>query len=513
MQDHRGGQSVCDRIAGRVATRVGRSRFERYFKGVEGWRLVDGRLSVRVPTPFYGQWLDSRFGHEIREAASAEAGGEFLGLDWTVTNSAPVSSARQDGPGVETREAQRDGAGARQDDEPDAGPPASPRGDHPQRARSRRATHRPIAAEALRGSLDDFVVGSCNRLAYNAALRLCDRTAEPVFQLLVLHGDCGVGKTHLLQGLARAFAGSGPGARVRYLTGEAFTNEYVTAVRSGALDAFRAGLRRLDLLCVDDAHFVAGKASTQQELLHTFEALDLSGARVAIASDAHPRDLAELNKKLASRFLGGMVVRIEPPDRATRLAIVSRRAGERGIRLDPVALAMIADRSEGSVRDLLGALARVDAMAVLLPALSEGGEGGVIGPALVRHALGGGASPNPTRAPARPVRVAQVVGEVAEAVGVDPSDVLGHSRHRRVVLARSIAAYLARQVTTMSFPEIAQAMQRPNHSTIVTAVQRVARQIRAGAVCEGLPGRGDEPLADLCARLRRGLTGATDARA
>jgi len=487
---------------------VGRSRFVRYFKGHDGWRLEGGRFTVLAPTPFYASWLESRFGDALREAAQAEAGLGEVRLEWRIEDTGAPAEALVTPRGVETPEVKRAGDGDRQDGGAVADPvfrrgardigaaPPAPNARYP-----RRGT-RPDAPESLRCSLAEFVVGPCNRLAHQAALRLADPSAHAGFQLLVVHGDCGVGKTHLLQGLARAFAGAGGGARVRYLTGEAFTNEYIGAVRAGKTDAFRASVRRLDLLCIDDAHFVAGKTATQNELLHTLEAMDASGARVAIASDAHPRDISDFGRKLVSRCLGGMVVRIDAPDRATRLAIIERLATLRGLRMTPGAREVFADQSEGSVRDLLGAMARLDAMAALMPALTESG---VVGPALVRHALGSTLASRP----ARPVRVSQVIDAVCDALSVDPSDVLGRGRHKRVVLARSLVSYLARQVTTMSFPEIAQAMNRSNHSTVVTAAQRVAKQIRAGAACTDLPGGSPEPLADLCARLRRAITGSS----
>lgn len=502
------GRGVCERIASRVARSVGRSRFDRYFKSHDGWRLDGERLFVQAPTPFYASWLESRFGAALREAAQAEAGIEPVRLEWRIEHPEPGAPAHGTPRGVETPEVKRAGDGDCQDGGAVADPVARratrDEGAAPPAPRPRLPRRGPRGEnpETLRCSLADFVVGPCNRLAHQAAVRLADADHRPGFQLLVVHGDCGVGKTHLLQGLARAYAEGRAGARVRYLTGEAFTNEYVAAVRAGRIEAFRASVRRLDLLCIDDVHFVAGKTATQNELLHTFEALDLSGSRVAVASDAHPRDVKEFNRKLVSRCLGGMVVRIDPPDRTTRAAVLSRLAEQRGLRIDPAARDMIADRAEGSVRDLLGVIARVDAMASMLPALTESG---VVGAALVRHALGSSLSARPPR----PVRVGQVIDAVSGALAVDPSDVLGRGRHRRVVLARSIVAYLARQVTTMSFPEIAQAMNRSNHSTVVTAAQRVSRQIRAGAVCDDLPGGRSEPLADLCERLRRAVTGSS----
>lgn len=341
---------------------------------------------------------------------------------------------------------------------------------------------KPVAPQApsagVRQTLDDFVVGASNRLAHAAAVRFSEEDQGQA--CIFIHGACGVGKTHLLRGIAARRLQRQPGATVRYTTAEAFTNEYITAVRTGKIDAFRKSYRKLDLLCLDDVHFVASKEGTQAELLHTFDAIGQSGARVALASDEHPRTIAKLHERLVSRFLAGAVVKIEPPDPELRERLVRRLALKRGLALEEAAARLIAEHAatlaQGapSVRELDGLLIQIEAVSRLLPEFSNGG--GAVGVIAVRKALGLAESANPTRA-RRPLSIDAIYTEICRCMGVDPAELMGKGRHKRVVLARAVCVHLCRQHTTHSYPEIAKGMGRPNHSTVITAHQRLTGQL------------------------------------
>jgi chromosomal replication initiator protein len=355
------------------------------------------------------------------------------------------------------------------------------RADTPVAAPARPPTERGSHA-GLRYRLEDFIVGESNRLAFTAAERLAERECPASFSPLFIYGACGMGKTHLLQGIAHRYRERNPGAHVVYIPAEAFTNEYIAAVRTGRLEPFRKTYRGVGLLCIDDVQFLSNKNATQGELLHTFEAIGLDGARIVLASDEHPRRVRALSAALVSRFMAGMVVRIDPPEPALREKIVGRLAERRGLRLDPAAAALIAARSGGtgqglggSVRDVEGVVTRVEAMCRLLPELAQGERIGLV---LVRKALGldEGASPVFNRS-RRPIRAEQIIEEVCRTLRVEQVELLGRGRHKRVVLARTLSAHLCRQLTTMSFPEVARALGRPNHSTVVTACKRIAEQI------------------------------------
>ncbi len=478
-------RETVERILTRLAEEVGPERYARYFQNQTRLGLENGRVDVTVPTGFVADLIGRRFGESIRKAASTELGGGADGtgvqVKFRVDRGAFVQGGGN-GDGASALGARRGDPGGI------TGAPADRRG-----ANGARPASLSGAPHALRYRLEDFVVGDSNRLAYSAAERLADAAGARSFSPLFIHGACGLGKTHLLQGIAARWRERDPRAVVRYTTAEQFTNEYVAAVRAGRLDAFRKSYRGVHVLCIDDVHFLANKTSTQGELLHTFDAIDLDGARVALASDEHPRQIVRLSSALVSRFLSGMVVRLEPPEPALRERIVVRLAERRGLRLDRAAVACIAGEfasaaysgaGQGpSIRDLEGAITRVEALSRLLPETRDAGAGaGAIGVAHVRRALGlsdSASGPN-GRGPRRPVRIDTIREEVCRALRVDGAELMGRGRHARVVLARSVIAHLARALTTMSYPEIARAMGRPNHSTIVTACKRIQGQMERG---------------------------------
>jgi chromosomal replication initiator protein len=308
-------------------------------------------------------------------------------------------------------------------------------------------------------------------------------------------------------------------------------HEYVAAVREGSrgIERFRRAHRRVDLLLIDDVHFLASKAGTQQELLHTFDALGMIGARIVLASDEHPRHVKCFSDALVSRFMSGLVAGIDPPDRRLCEQIVRRLAARRGLELDDAAVQAIVARAASlpgagapaamSVRDLEGLLTGVEALARLDHHGSAGGGAApIIGAATVRRALSLGQRAAPLAGPAhvaqngspgasvnqrplRPVRLETIISETCTALRVRHEDLVGRGRHPRVVLARSMIAVLARRLTTLSFPEIARGMGRPNHSTIVTACQRVQANIAAGRTAGLADGIDDVPLSELLERL------------
>jgi chromosomal replication initiator protein len=289
-----------------------------------------------------------------------------------------------------------------------------------------------------------------------------------------------VGKTHLLQGVvemrARLTAGStsGPAGRqkVRYVTGEEFTNEYITAVRGGKIDTFRAKMRQLDMLAIDDIHFLSNKTATQNEFLHTLDAIGLGGASILLASDEHPRQIGRFSASLTSRFLSGMVVRIERPEMPMRQELVRRMAADRDLELSDAATRLLATRFTGSVRELSGALMKLAALRRL-----DGSRSNAVGAIMVEQMLEGEIAPGPRT----PIRLAEIIDSVCSKLGIEPDELLGRGRHRRVVLARGLVVHLARELTTLSFPEIARGLGRENHSTVHTAARRITREIKANS--------------------------------
>jgi chromosomal replication initiator protein len=461
------------RVLDRVSAEVGPDRLGRYFDRQARVSLSGHRVDVTVASGFVADVVGRRFGESLRRAAAAE-----LGLDPDPTSEASVelrinvdADAFPDGaPAVTAGNLAPAAAPARR--------PASPTPACP----TDRPPHRTPAFR-----FDVLILGPSNRLAVAAARAIVnapDASTGPLF----LHGPCGVGKTHILHAAAAAFRDAHPGSIVRILTGEQFTNEFIAAVKNNTLEAFRRHVRRVHLLCVDDVHFLAAKEATQRELLHTFDQLAGSGARILLASDEAPRDIRKLSQQLVSRFVGGTVVKVDLPDHAMRVQIAKQTAARRGYMIEPAAADLLADRAAavgGSVRDLEGLLTQVEALSLITP---DAFPSGTIGVLAVRRTLGL-ASPAASDAPRlrRPIHLALLAAEVTRALGVEVADLTGKGRHKTVVLAREMTVLLARRLTTASFPEIARAMGRENHSTALTAYQRL----------ESALANADFPKADL----------------
>jgi chromosomal replication initiator protein len=325
------------------------------------------------------------------------------------------------------------------------------------------------------------VVGPSNQLAHSAAMAVA-KAGKATFNPLFIHGACGVGKTHLLQGICNAVAGlDRPRPLVwKYLSAEQFTNEFVEALRHRNLEAFRRTYRRLDLLVIDDVHFLAAKKATQEEFLHTFNTIESAGRQVVMASDAHPRLLGQLTEQLVSRFLSGMVVKIDPPDRDTRLKILQRAAGRLNLPVQRDVLEYIALHIRGSVRELEGALVKLAAVAGVAKADPT--------MELARQALADHLAQTDSALTAGDIETA-----VAAFFGITPADIHSTRRTHTVSLARAVAMFLARRHTRMSFPEIGRFMGK-NHSSVVLAVQRIEEMVQAERACRWMTPAGPKSL-------------------
>ena len=446
---------TAESVERRLEGRIGASRYRMWFADPTRFLLEAGALEVQVPSRFAADWIERHFRGEI-SAVAADVGLERVTIS--------VREQSSEAP------------------EPVAAVPVTPpspaaRRDQPRWRR-----------------LEDFVVGDSNRIAFEAVRRMAEGDLGGIRGIL-LHGGCGVGKTHLLQGLCAARRARHPGERIRYVTGEQFTNDYIQAVRGGTIESFRSRVRGLDLLAIDDVHFLSNKGATQAEFLHTLDAIGLAGARVAIVTDAHPRALRAFSEALVSRMLAGMVVQVEAPDRGMRESLVVRMAEERGIALDAGAARAIGDRAIGSVREIEGALARI-AAALLLE-----DRGGIATLGLGERALGLGES----AVRGAPPRISSIVDAACEELGVSRDDLASAGRHRKVVLARGVVVHLAREMTTLSFPEIARHLGRTAHSSAHAAARRVRDMMDRGEELRPDDGASPRSVRELVESVRRGV--------
>ena len=423
-----------------LAERIGPQKFNAWFRHGTRMSIEDGYVCIGAANPFVANWIETHYQGEIARAVNERTGGDAK----VVVTIDPALSG-------ELRKVQLDS-----------------QAEIVHRAGTGRARPRHAPQPApLRYRLDDFLVGESNRLAYSAASAIA-RGARTPFSHLFVHGSCGVGKTHLLQGIcnaARKVRAGGAALRSSYVSAEQFTNEFVTSLRKRRAAEFRRKYRKLDLLVIDDVHFLAAKKATQDEFLHTFNAIQEAGRPIVLASDAHPSLVGQLNVQLSSRFLAGMVVKIESPDRDTRLKILRRKARSMRLRVGRDVMDYIAMHVRGSVRELEGALIKLAALAALA--------GGPVTLEMATDAMADHLARTDSV-----ITLGDIEAAVATFFGITPADIHSSRRTRTVSAARTVAMFLARRHTRMSFPEIGRHMGK-NHSSVVLGVQRMEKLLAA----------------------------------
>ena len=471
------------RLADAIAQRVGQQRFHVWFNNSTRLDLKHDGLEIAVPNDFISEWIGTHFTRPIQEAAHEVLGTPLQvrfhvvpRLFEVVTEAdkpvadAPVRGAKERGPRVAMIGANPPMVVA----PPNDGSPVS----HPVRmvrptiAPTPRPNHSTDSTGGLssggfsirprlRHDLSTYVVGPNSHLAFNAAAYVAEFPGVQ-YNPLFIHGNCGLGKTHLLQGLCKAFIDHHPTKRWIYLTGEEFTNEFLSALRNNRLDAFRRKMRDLDLLVIDDVHFLGGKKATQEEFLHTFNAIEAMGRQVVMASDNHPKMIEAFGESLINRFVSGMVVRIDPPNFATRCEILRALSLRGGVDLPEEVIHWIARRVTQNVRELEGAVTRITAYSKLThrPADAD----------LAHEALH-----DLDRQLAAPVKPENILQGVCTYFGLEHKVLMSGRRQRTISLARSIAMFLIRKTAKLSFPEIGIRMGKRNHSTVISACRRIER--------------------------------------
>jgi chromosomal replication initiator protein len=342
-------------------------------------------------------------------------------------------------------------------------------------------------------TFERFVIGAGNRLAHSAALAVAELPGE-AYNPLFLHGPPGLGKTHLLGAIADYLRRRRAELTVHYTTAERFTTEFVGALRKDGPERFKQRYRKLDALLIDDVQALEGKERTQEEFVHTFNALHAAGKQIVLSSDRPPEAIARVADRLRDRFGWGLCAELDRPDLSTRTALLWRMTVEGPLELsDPAALREVASRALGNVRRLQGAMTRVAAFSSML---SE-----PITPSLARRALDrspSGDSLPSSRAPAE-VAAAPSVDAIQEAVcsvcGVSRQDLLSPKRNSRISHTRQLAMYLTRQETSLSLAQIAREFNR-DHSTVLHAIRTVATRLEPGSQTTATLHRTRELLTD-----------------
>jgi len=457
----------------RLESKIAQQNFDMWLRPIE-CRAIEGRtIRLRAPNPYVKLWFENNYLTAVLDELKAETA-----LEYAVEFETESDSARLLDHPLEVAPALA--AGSNGHDDLAALPlVASGTGttiavSHPAPAAAPEFEHDfdsddpPLVNIALnpRYSFDTFVAGPSNQLAY-AAAQAAASTHPPKYNPVFVCGGVGLGKTHLLHAIGHQIHHMRPRARLVYISGERFMNEYIHAIRTNRMHNFRRRYREYcDVLLVDDVQFLAGKDGTQDEFFHTFNALHDSHRQIVLTADRKPYEISDIADRLRTRFAWGLLADIEPPELEVRVAILRKKAGADGIPLpDEVAL-YIATAIKSNVRELEGALIRLAAYS----SLSRRD----IDIHFARQTLEGSV----TR-PAEHISVDHVLKAVASYYNLKVSDLKSPRRHKSLAAPRAIAMYLARTHTKESYPDLGRAFGGKHHTTIISAVEKITKRLKS----------------------------------
>ena len=313
-------------------------------------------------------------------------------------------------------------------------------------------------------SFERFVVGDSNKFAHAAAKAVANSPGQ-TYNPLLIYGESGLGKTHLLKAIGNVIKKNTPGAQVMYIKGDDFTNELIEAIQSGKVQDFRNKYRETDALLVDDIQFIAGKISTQEEFFHTFNTLHEANKQIVLTSDRLPKEMVALEERLRTRFEWGLMADIQPPNFETRMAIISLKANRLGLQLEHKYKEIIANNVTANVRQIEGTVKKILAYRDLL---SDS-----ITQETVERAIKDMFMENRNQIPTPEI----IIKEVSKYYQVEPSALVGKNRSKETVIPRQIAIYLVREITNMSYPDIGKHFGGRDHTTAMHAHKKMEAEM------------------------------------
>lgn len=464
------------RVFEEIERQVGDRNFEHWFRNKVALAFEGREVVLRITSAFLLAWMQKNFFAQVADAVRATLGGDFIvrfalgSADAGVVSAssavaAPVTTQRQAAEPQSHAESPAESAKAplKLLDVPSNESPSAPVAEQsaPPPAKE---THK--SGTRRFADLADFIQGSCNELALTAAKQICNEPGVR-FNPLVIYGDAGTGKTHLLEGIYRMMRRRHPSQQVMYLTAEAFSNYFTQALKEHTLPAFRQRFRGVDVLLIDDVDFFDGKRVFQEEFLHTFQQLESHGRQIVVSSDRHPRLLTKLTNDLSTRFVSGLVCKIESPDLETRQKIVEHKAARLGDAVAPEALAYIAQKFRNNVRELEGGLNQLESHHFLTRKR--------VTLATARQIIS-----EHERDTKRPVRITDVEQVVCQFFGVAPADLKSERRQRAFSEPRMLAMFLIRKHTHAAYSQIGEHFGGRNHSTVMAAEKRLMTLAAAG---------------------------------
>ncbi|NTW16036.1 MAG: chromosomal replication initiator protein DnaA [Syntrophaceae bacterium] len=417
-----------------IKDKVSQQNFDTWIRPIKISSMEGSNITLHVPNKFFKDWLMENYHAVIKEALTSIAGID-LKVDLQIAMDAKKSQSA-------TRRA----------------------GDHQEKTRPHKKSTRSGNNQSLNQhySFQRFVVGPCNQFAHAASVAVAEQPAKN-YNPLFIYGGVGLGKTHLLNAIGLHTLSLYPELNVVYVSAEEFMNELINSIRYDRMPKFREKYRNIDCLLMDDIQFVAGKEKTQEEFFHTFNTLHDSGKQIVVTSDKFPKDIPNMEGRLRSRFEWGLIADIHPPEIETKIAILEKKAQENKMVLPQNVAHYVASHVESNIRELEGYLIRISAFSSLT--------GKEIDMNLTKEVLKKIIKVNEKEV----VTIDEIIKTVAGKLNVKIADIKSHKKNKNLVLARQIAMYLSRKMTSTSFPDIGEKIGDRDHSTVIYACNKIKK--------------------------------------
>jgi chromosomal replication initiator protein len=431
-------QRIWDDTLDLVKGELNTPTFKTWFEHAAPLGVVEDTFVVSVKNDFAADWLDSRYSSLVTHALE-QVTGDRMAISFTA------------------------GAQTAEEAVPEEAVEDDPMAEVLEEAEERRVREATEGDFNPKYTFDSFVIGSSNRFAHAAAQAVAEAPGK-AYNPLFIYGGVGLGKTHLLQGIGHYVQAHMPHLKVKYVSTEQFTNDFINSLGDSdkqRIEGFRRQYRTNDILLVDDIQFLKGKEGIQEEFFHTFNSLQQAGKQIVLSSDRPPKDIATLEDRLRSRFEMGLITDIQPPDVETRIAILRRKADAEELDAPDDVLSFIADRVSSNIRELEGALIRIVAFS-----------------SLTRHPIDLDLAQGVLKdifpeKQAQPVSVGLIQQEVCRYYGIGKADLVGKKRSHPIVHPRQMAMHLTRELTDLSLPRIGEEFGGRDHTTVMHATQKI----------------------------------------
>lgn len=423
---------IWDEVLQHIRDRVGTLRFNLWFKNTRLESFDGNNVNIEVPNVFTQVWLKENFTSLLKEDFSRLVNKKDVDITFSISQNSNVENL----PLIETIQNEK---------------------------KSVVINNHLKLNRVLR--LEDFIVGPSNRLAYTAALEMV-RGRQPTFNPLFIHGSVGVGKTHLLQGVCNRIKEEQEVISAVYMPAEKWTNEFIYSLQKGKTEAFRQKYRNVDMFLIDDVHFLSNKQGVQEEFLHTFNTLSELSKKIILASDAHPKMIGQLKENLASRFMSGMVVKVDKPEYATRLIILRSKASKFDVHFPEKVLEFIAEKLTDNIREIesslitLSAHAKFNERKIDLKLANE---------VLCEFFFN----------KSKIIKVNDIEGIVLNYFNIARSDLHSSKKTKSISFPRQVCMYLMKSLLDWSYQQIGNYFASKKHTTVMFAIKKITEQIES----------------------------------